>query len=86
MRFAALAFGFLIGISLLRAPVAHADVADDTSSGSDGSGGSDGGDSDEDDDKGCATAGGLVTPLSALSLGLGAALLVGLRRRKDGEG
>lgn len=63
---------------------AFADVADgsDGADGEDGDDGDDGDDtSDEDDDKGCSHVAKLATPATGLSLMVGTALLVGLRRR-----
>jgi len=69
---------FLVLLLAQSTPV-FADVAYD--SGGNGSGNDDGGDDDEDededeDDNGCATA----SPVTGLSLVLGGALLLGLRR------
>jgi hypothetical protein len=68
--------------ALTAAPAtAWADAADgysDDSTGDGGDGGEDGDDSAEEEDKGCAH---MATPVTGLSLLLGAALTFGLRRR-----
>ena len=77
----------LIGLAALSAAAAPtpawADAADgysdDSTGDGGGDGGEDGGDSAEEEDKGCAH---MATPVTGLSLLLGAALTFGLRRRK----
>jgi hypothetical protein len=79
-RRAAPLLAFALSLAALSAApaTAWADAADGYSDDSTGDGGEDGGDSAEEEDKGCAH---MATPVTGLSLLLGAALTFGLRRR-----
>jgi hypothetical protein len=80
MSLRALALVIPLTLTLASAP-AWADISDggDGADGADGADGGDGGDTaEEEDDKGCSQ---VPTPVTGLSLVIGAALALGLRRR-----